>query len=70
MDDVYIAGNVIKVTEKAVLVDVLEVDGDSGDDYGEHWFPKSQCPDLEDAEDGEEVAFDCPFWIAEQKDLV
>lgn len=69
MADVYVAGNVMKVTEKAVLVQVLEVDGDYGD-YGEHWFPKSQCEDLEDAENGEEVAFDCPYWIAEQKELV
>jgi hypothetical protein len=68
-NQVDVAGTVIKVSDKAVLVEVGEVDGREADG-SEVWFPKSKCPDLEDAEEGDDVEFECPEWLAEEKYLL
>jgi hypothetical protein len=68
MEYVSVSGIVKAATAKAVLVEVNEVDG-SPFDGEEVWFPLSQCEDLEGSEKGDEVEFDCPEWLAEEKEL-
>jgi hypothetical protein len=54
-------GTVRATTYAAALIEL-----DNGD---EAWFPVSVCPDLEGCERGDEVEFECPEWLAEEKDL-
>lgn len=63
-DTITLSGTVKGMTGKAVKVLL--------DDYddGPAWFPLSQCPDLEGADLDEEVEFECPEWLAEEKELV
>jgi len=58
--EIYV-NNVIKVTDKAMLV---EVDGE------EHWLPLSQISDSEVEERGESGFLYIPMWLAEEKELV
>jgi hypothetical protein len=65
MDDaVLIQGDLIKLTEKAALVQL-----DEDWDNQQVWFPLSQIDTAEDLEEGFECEFYVPRWLAEEKDL-
>ena len=68
---ILISGIVRAVTPKAVLVKIEVID-DEYEEAGEFWFPKSQIEELDDngLEKGDQIDFECPTWLAEEKDLL
>lgn len=59
-----ISGKVKVITDLSVMIEQEETEHETG---WKEWFPKSQCPDLDDVVKGEQVEFECPNWLAKQK---
>ena len=62
-----VTGAVEAVSIKSARVRVESVDGQTA--TGVDWFPLSQCEELEGAEPGDDVEFDCPTWLLEEKEV-
>ena len=75
-NDVWVKGRVSTVTDKAVFVQVREVDGEPFEQpsSADTCFPKSQMVDCavdpDDIEWGDVVGFGVPEWLAIEKELV
>lgn len=63
-----IEGEVLAITNLAVKVKLRWV-GTEKPALESAWFPISKCPDLENVEVGEEIEFECPEWMVEEKEL-
>ena len=70
MSQVLIDGTAVLVTEKSAQVRVEFVDGKELFPPRTVFFPFSMCPDVEEAEPGEEIEFLCPEWLADKEDLL
>jgi hypothetical protein len=70
-DDEYVdvSGDVVAVTERAVLIRIDEIDGDDSEAGEEHWFPLSVCNnDADCLERGEQdVEFCIATWFARKQ---
>ena len=73
-EEEYIEGIVLKAGEKAALISFMYITDDDKEVVKEDWFPYSACHDLRPDETkpltiGQEVAFNCPTWLAIEKGI-
>ena len=63
-EKIEIAVEIHYITDRAYLV------SDTGDEDDAVWIPKSQVEPMTPPEIGEEVIFEIPEWLAEDKGLI
>lgn len=66
-----VLGILVKETEKAMLIEVHEIEGAAQDEVKNHWFPKTQIVDSKFAADPEDLdRFNIKEWILQQNKLI
>ena len=70
-DKFSLGGKLIRETEKALLIRVVEIEGEELPVPKEEWFPKTQVTDQRLSDDPEELdKFEAKRWIMEGKKLI
>jgi len=66
-----VLGFSLRETEKAILIAVHEVEGETVDEVKNYWFPKTQIVDIKLNEDPEDFdRFNIKEWIMGQHNLI
>ena len=67
-----VLGYLTRETEKAVLINIHEIEGAAVDEVQGHWIPKSQIVDqkLEDSSSEDFDRFNIKEWILKERGLV
>ena len=66
-----VLGYSMRETEKAILITVHEIEGETVDEVKNYWFPKTQIVDVKLNDDPEELdRFNIKEWILQQNKLI